>query len=405
VAAGATAHHWFARPHLLGYVCLLASLFLWERVRSGHLRAGGLLLLLQVLWVNLHATFLLQLLLGAVHLIEALALAVRQRRGWARPLALLGLIVLLAAASLLNPYGWRLLEAPAPFLDTPEGGILEWEPFGPSDLSFYAFLGYALLLGWSLWRDRRRVALSELLLALFMLALGAAASRHVALFVLATLPSLVRHAPFRGESGGERASQTGLTLLRPIAEGLRWQNQAVHAWEERYSGRALTRIVWVGLLLLAVSSNAGLLPFGVWDGINRDRIPVESVEVLDRQGLQGGVFTDYGWAGYLIFRRAPENPVFIDGRAEMHGPERMEAYLAVLEGRPGWRRTLRRHGVSIVLHRSGSGLSRRLLRDGDWLLAYEDREAALYLRRAAFPGLAGGEGASPLSSGGGSLPH
>ncbi len=81
--------HWLARPHLWGWVCLLAALLLLEQRpgRAGFAAYAGL----SVLWANVHGTFALAPLLALVYGAPALAAAS-------------------AAATLLNPYGWRLHE-------------------------------------------------------------------------------------------------------------------------------------------------------------------------------------------------------------------------------------------------------------------------------------------------------
>lgn len=385
VAATATAHHWFARPHLLAWVCLLASLHLWSRIRSGRWVAGAVLVLMHVLWVNLHGTFLLQFVFGFVFLVAALARREASPATRREPSRILGLVLLLVAVSLLNPYGWRLFIAPAPFLEPLEIRILEWEPFGPTDLSFYAFLGYGVLLGWALWRDRRRVLLYELLLSGVLLLLATMASRHVPLFVLATLPSLVGHGSEACRTGGGRRHVPGGFDPLSIRSGLRWANDAVTRWERRHSGRYLLGLVWGMLLVLGVTSTTGPLAGQVWDGIDRGKTPVQAGEFLEREKISGRIFTDYGWAGYFVFRLGPGSQVFIDGRAEMYGPTRMRHYRAVVKGESGWREILRRHRVEIIVHHTGSALTERLRRDGEWVTVYSDPQATVFLRSTALP--------------------
>ncbi len=400
VAAAATAHHWFARPHLIAWLVLLGSLYLWKRVWSGHRLAGVALLVLHVLWVNLHGTFLCHFVIAAVYLAEALTERGRARARRHRAAGILGLLLLLAAASLINPYGWRLFTAPAPFIDPPELRILEWEPFGPSDFSFYAFLGYAAVLSWAFWKERRRVALSELLLSVVMLVLGAVASRHVSLFVLATLPSFVRHcAGVCGRRQDRRESPLSL-VPRPIRAGCRWANEAVHEWERRHDGRNLLGVVLAILVGLSLASAAGFLRGPAWDGINQEETPVRAGEFLHRERIHGRIFTDYGWAGYLVFLIGPESQVFIDGRAEMYGSSRIREYRAVVDGTPGWRSILWHYRIDIVLHQTGSALCNRLRRERGWKSVYSDRQASVFLRLSALPEPqeAGGAVESPIEN-------
>src|SRR6185369_3026158 len=78
--------HWLARPHVLGWLLLLAVV--WWCERRGPL---WILAVLMVVWANVHASFFLGAVVVAVY-------------GLWTPAAVA------LAAPLLNPYGWRLYD-------------------------------------------------------------------------------------------------------------------------------------------------------------------------------------------------------------------------------------------------------------------------------------------------------
>jgi hypothetical protein len=380
IAAAATTHHWLARPHLLSYLCLLGSVLLWEQVMRGRRLAWVGLLVTHLLWVNLHASFLLQFAFGAVFALDAL-LPRRDHRPDLRTGGIcLGLTGALFLVSLVNPYGLAMFSRPVTIVTEVRTLVQEWRPLGPGQLSFYPFVGYAALLAWGLWRNRRRLSLAEPLLFAGLLALAASATRHVPVLVFATLPMCLRHLPvlFPDRETPTRSGPAALTA--PV-------DRALDRWEQRRSGGALTWTIWGLLLLASVAGTHGPLEGRVWDGVNHGRFPIEATRFLERERVEGRVFTDYGWASYLIFRLGPSCQVFIDGRAEMYGPERFREYMAILRGAPGWQDILRRHAVNVVLAPTGSRLAAGLLAEADWALVHSDAQASLFLRRSIFPDL------------------
>ena len=57
------------------------------------------------------------------------------------------------------------------------------------------------------------------------------------------------------------------------------------------------------------------------------RYPVALADYMSRQQVPGRIFNDYGVGGYLIYRLAPHNQVYIDGRTQILYPlEHMQKY-------------------------------------------------------------------------------
>ena len=119
LAASASMIHFFARPHVVSWLFVL----LWFWVLDSLERFGGRLVwmlpLLMLVWVNMHGGFLVAFVLLAIYWISAawqwLTLGenklddfLAKLRARHRILTLSAVAALSLAATLINPYGWKL---------------------------------------------------------------------------------------------------------------------------------------------------------------------------------------------------------------------------------------------------------------------------------------------------------
>lgn len=375
LATVASMIHWLARPHLLGYLCLLASLYAWTQIQRRGWWVG--LLLIQVVWANLHLSCMLQF----VFVVAFAAEAVWETRGDRAELQnrlgkLGGLAILLIAATCLNPQGWHLFEAPMAIAAT-QAGIDEWSPFDLTELVCYLFVFYALILVGAFWKNRRKLRASELILFLVTAVLAFKSIRHIPIFVLATLPAALRHLPVLAVTA----------CSKPLGRARTWwerRNRILHDMEQEVSGHRLTATAWVLLMALSIFSFHGVLPFKLWDGLSAKLYPVAASDFLDQEHINGKIFSVYAWGGYLIFRFGGASQVFIDGRADMYSQQRHRDYKSIVNATAGWQELLRSYDVDIILSKNTGVLSELLRDEEDWCLVYLDPQALLFLRRDRF---------------------
>jgi len=170
---------WQARAQTFAlplFVALLALVFSDSRAPS---RRVILSLPLLALWGNLHGTAILG---AGILVLHALVTA---RRSVVRSMALAGGGVLALAA---NPYGfgiasyYRTMTLNPPFASL----VAEWKPSTPS-LAVVPFYAIALVSAIAVYRRRKALTTSEIVIALALLAVAADAMRSIAWFVLAAL--------------------------------------------------------------------------------------------------------------------------------------------------------------------------------------------------------------------------
>lgn len=162
-----------------------------------------------------------------------------------------------------------------------------------------------------------------------LLWLALSAQRHLSYFTFAAIGHL---APVLALAVGDR-----LARAPPLPRG---------------PALALALALWVGALGSAV---------GLHDAPDESSYPVEALPAL-RAG-EGTLLHEYDWGGWLIWR-APERPVFVDGRLFLFLPDVLGDWRRAVDLRPGWREVLDARDVRQVLLRPGRALSVALREDG-----------------------------------------
>jgi len=363
-ANSASTVHWLARPHLFTYLLFILSLWLLEadrRRRSGRI---WLLVGMAALWTNLHGGFLVLLALVGAYLAGAVV-----ARDWSQVRRYGCLLVATAAATLANPYGWRLHAHIGRYLasDFIRDRVEEFQSprfRGESMLMFEALLVGGLLIAPRLWQSRR-YATALVLVGLAHAALGSV--RHVLLYVLAAAPVVAAELTAILESRRDEWSRA-LASLGPLgAPGRR------PPW-------------WPPLWALGAILPCALLPAGGgprWQvDFPKEKFPLAALGTVEKLGLGRNIFTSDQWGDYLIYRYYPQVRVFLDGRSDFYGAEIGGQYLDALSGKHRWEEIFRRHAFDVALLPPEWPLATVLKRHPDWRLEYDDGQA-LVLRRVA----------------------
>lgn len=314
---------WTERPELFGAVCFAALVLLLQLEGEAPLFAIAPLL---VVWANLHGSFALGAALVLLVSAQGLARDGARRRG--HLVAIAGALASLVA----TPAGLATLTSPGLHLLDPPREIQEW---ALPDLATMPGAVWALVLGAVLAcaclapRARPRDVLVIVPVALLSLV----AIRHAPLLAIAATPYLAEHLP--------------IALRRLMGLAIEAPTSAL-----RVPSGALGAAVVVGAAALLVGAMA-VAPRDV----DERGFPVAA---LERLPAGPGLFAQYDWGGWLIWR-APATPVFVDGRLVPYRGPVLRDYRAVLEARPGWRDVVAGRGVRWILVRPGDPVAVRAL--------------------------------------------
>jgi hypothetical protein len=357
--------HWLARPHIVSWLPTLTVLFALESRRPPPLWA---VFLLFATWVNLHGGFLYALILMGMYLVGHLLEA------WSRPevrtaelrqaRAVTASLLTGAVATLMNPYGWRLPWHVAEFFRDPIIRNITHEFLSPDfhALDLYPFL-FSLLGALVLLSRGPRIAWTHLVPLAGNVAMALMAQRNIVLFALTSVPVL---AAYLGTDWDRWVGHRG--FVRRFAVSAR-------------SGATWPYVSAAAVVLLAVALAHGRVAGRpvIPDGFDPERMPVAAVEHARTAELQGRIFHEFVWGGYLLWAW-PEQKVFIDGGTDFYGGALMQSHRAVINLQPGWRDSLAAWHVDLVLVAARGGMAAELTRDPMWRLYYQDSTAVLLQR-------------------------
>jgi hypothetical protein len=367
-AAVLSAAHWLARPHLFTMLFVVVLLDLLQHTSRRALLAYVPLF---AVWANLHGGFSFGCILIALYAAgEAVeGLIGPDRAGWLararRHAAALGLAL---ASSLLNPNGFGLLAHVFGFFG--KSGILrQTQEFMSPDfhtingkLFLLALLSVVAALAWS----RRRPSVPVLLVVLATIAFALLSQRNIELFALTALPLMALHLD---------AEWRALPLLRRAKAVFEREHAGDHA-----GAGAATVAVLLAALAVAGGSVAGVAV--VPNSFDHKAFPVRAVAEARAAKLEGRMFNNFIWGGYLL-HAWPEQRVFIDGGTDHYGEKLFNEYIQIWNLEPGWRDLLKQWDISVGLLPPESRLADELMRDHGWSQWYCDSTAVILRRPPA----------------------
>jgi hypothetical protein len=347
------------RPQMIGYLLLIVELLL---IHLGQTRNRRWLLGLPPLfaiWVNCHGSFFLGLVILGALLFSSFfnfQLGLLAAPRWdPRDRRMLALALALSVVALFcNPIGIHQILYPLDtLLHQPLGlsEVDEWQPLQLGDPRGLAFLG--VLGGTFLLAIVRRAQLFWHELLVLALATWLSAGHRRMLFVFGILAAPILSRLLSSAWDGYDAKQD-----RPMPNAVLIAASLFVAFWAFPNQRALTRQV-------------------------DEASPVKAVEFIKAHHLSGPMLNDYLYGGYLIWA-APENPVFIDGRADVFewtGVFEEFGRWATLRDNPN--ALLDKYKIEFCLLTRGSPMLVVLPLLPHWKLAYSDSNSAIFVRTGA----------------------
>lgn len=110
--------------------------------------------------------------------------------------------------------------------------------------------------------------------------------------------------------------------------------------------------------------------------------PAAAVAHVRQNGYPGPLLNHFDWGGYLIWR-LKEHPVAMDGRTNLHGDDRIAASIDAFFGKPGWEALPELAEARLAIVQQDKPLAQLLRHDARFRLVYEDKLAAVFVRREA----------------------
>jgi hypothetical protein len=396
--------HVQARPHVvswlftLAWFCILESS---EKSCAGSLSDSShdsarpasrkrflwLLPLLTLVWVNVHGGFLVGFALLAIYWVGAVwqwsrlkgdrfdDILRKIRIGRCiRDLTIAGMLS--AAATLVNPYGFRLHVHIYRYLSN-RFLMDHIDEFHSPNFHYVAqrcFAGLLLLTLVALAAKKDEITASQALLVLFAVYSGLYASRNIpvsALLLILVIGPWLSDAMERladrwtAVQGRGVASTQFLRRMKAVELSLQG-----HLWPIA----AILLACWVA----AHGGKLGTRP--LMDAhFDAKRFPVAAVTYLEEQNVPGPLVSPDYWGGYLIYRLYPRVRMVVDDRHDFYGEEFLKSYLKMVNVEPGWEGFLQQHPAHCVLVPKDSALANILLETPGWKAIYTDEVAVVFI--------------------------
>jgi hypothetical protein len=341
------------RPQLIGYLLLIAELFIIHLGSTRNPRWFFCLPLLFALWVNCHGSFFLGMIVACLmyacsfitfenagFLVFPWTRKARQTCGFA--------LVLSVAALFVNPVGLHQVLYPVETLLSPNLNLIQ--EFQPLDLTSARGVGMLAVLACIFFLGVSRYTSlywHELVLLAAGTWLALSHQRMVFVFGILAAPVISR-------------------LLAPF-----WSR-----YEQERDLPIANAVLIVAALLIAVAafpSRAFLL-----EQIRKNN-PEGAVEYINTHHLAGHMLNEWVDGGYLIWA-APEHPVFVDGRGDVFkwaGVLDDFGKWATLESDP--RELLEKYKIDFCLMSREAPMARALPLIG-WKPIYSDKLSVIFMR-------------------------
>jgi hypothetical protein len=331
------------RPYQITFLFMAVTLAVLE-----FRRYRWLLPVVFAIWANCHGGYFLGFVILGAYCAEALLGGPRERTLWMVAAACV-------AASALNPNGLAvfrtLLDYRSSYLTS---RLLEWSRphlWPPSPFSVL-LIAAATLLFW----QRREVRIGDWLL---LAAFGAASL------------SAQRNTVFIG-------------LIAPVL--------IARYWPWRWRIPAFARMVLPALVFAGIA--AGIIAGGFFQFRAAEwKFPKGAADFLQAHRITQALFNTYEYGGYLIWRRWPDQRVFIDGRALSESL--FMDYARILynhddnDGQPSGEQLLERYGIQAIVMNTFEPATGNVyvlapaLADPSqktWKLVYNDAQSLIFLR-------------------------
>ncbi len=346
------------RPQMLGYLFLVLTLIAVERFRQGKPRALWFLPPLFLIWINTHGSWVIGLgvlfVFWASGLMEFRFGSIEAQRWRPTERIRLEFVFLLCLAAIpLTPYGTRLAAYPftvASSLPVNVGNVMEWQsmPFNIPGGKLFLAVVLAFFLAQMVFRPTWRVA--ELVLLFGGTVMACLHVRFLLLFVPFFAPLFA-------------------TLLA------RWLPRYDRAKEHYVLNAVLMALVTTSMVWYFPSST------NIRQIVARN-YPVKAVDYLRQHRVPGPMYNTYGYGGYLVWSRWPEQKVFIDGRGDLYEVAGVFSdYLEVADLKPAAFAVLRGYGIRSCLLDRKEALATVLAARPDWQQVYSDDVSVLFVRR------------------------
>ncbi len=364
---GSSQIHWLARPHIFSLLLTVLWYGLLDDFQYYNKNYLYVLPLIMLLWVNLHGGYIIAFVITGIYLLgnllKSFSSAGKEKSEYREKTKFLGLAILASLlASLINPHGYHILLFPFKLTSNKliMDSVMEFLSPNFHESMIFTYLLFFMLAVLAISRQNLNVI--ELVLVLLFSYISLYSARYIPLFGIIAAPILTR----QGDLILKQYPGRFTAFLGKRAERIASVDESARGY------------IWpvASVLLVVFLVAAGKAEYRFDENIK----PVAAVEFLKKEHIKGNMFNNDEFGDYIIYETWPAYKVFIDGRSDMYGEERMKEYFKVIRIEEGWEKVLKKYEINWIIYDTKSVLSRFLLERKDWKLVYSDKVANIFMK-------------------------
>lgn len=383
LAAAPLSAHLLARPHVLSWPLLLVWTIGLVQAREAN-GPSKWLLLVMVVWANLHGSFTLGLLLAGGFALEAVmaawgdrALLAKQVRAW------VFFCVLSVGAAMITPYGWQGLGLTLQVTGLSHlQDIAEWAP--PSGAGLVPVMLWGTVITALSVLGLLRMPLARWGLLAGLVYQASTASRMGSMLGLLA-PVLMAGALGHGLRAKTSATQQAGSSPSDRHTHAQTSVSKVDVFFNDHARPASWAACCVASLCLAFAAVA-------MHAQGRYSIPVpmhisKALQALKKaypMGVSGHVFNDYNLGAALIDQGIS---VFVDGRADVYGNALLHDYFETVRSTDPQKieRIFCTYGIGWTMLGPTTALADYLNSSPGWTLVYQDQVSVVHVGNGSAP--------------------
>lgn len=343
------------RPHTFKYLFVAAFIYLLDIYRLRGKNYLYLLPFIQILWVNIHGSFILGPSLIGIYLLSAILPL--GKKALKNIFMLITILIMTSLATLINPYGLKIISFSLKFSEQPVLSVInEWRPTRLAE--FYGTFGLIFITGaisfMMVIMVFKRFNIGDVLLYCIFSYLSIKAIRFTALFSLATAPIMAGNLQ-------QIAANINFTPLK----------------------KRFLLIIFLFTTVLLSILEVKRYPELIFDFGIKNTYPQEAVEFIKQNNLSGNMYNFSAFGGYLIWNLYPDRRVFIDGRPEIYEKDFQQAFI-VSPSIVNWNKAVSVYDINYAIvayvESKVDRIGGWIANDPNWVLIYWDNKSRIYIK-------------------------